>query len=114
MEDPARMPLKPSQHVRVFVSGIVIDYCMDDLAGWNLCLDGVEEADELLMAVALHVLAGDCAIEDVEGRKQRGGAVPLVIVGPFFIGKPGWVRSRAWIWLFSSMDRTMACAGGAI
>jgi hypothetical protein len=21
---------------------------------------------------------------------------------PFFIGRPGWVRSSAWIWLFSS------------
>ena len=37
MEDPARMPLKPSQHFRVFVGGIVIDNGMDDLAGWNLC-----------------------------------------------------------------------------
>ena len=37
VEDPARMPLKPSQHFRVFVGGIVIDNGMDDLAGWNLC-----------------------------------------------------------------------------
>jgi hypothetical protein len=29
---------------------------------------------------------------------------------PFFIGKPGWVRSSAWIWLFSSIDSTTACA----
>jgi hypothetical protein len=31
---------------------------------------------------------------------------------PFFIGKPGWVRSSVWIWLFSSLDRTTACSGG--
>ena len=31
---------------------------------------------------------------------------------PFFIGKPGWVRSSAWIWDFSSTDSTMACSGG--
>ena len=31
---------------------------------------------------------------------------------PFFIGKPGWVRSRACIWLFSSTDNTNACSGG--
>src|SRR6516162_8068845 len=30
----------------------------------------------------------------------------MVPARPFFIGRPGWVRSRAWIWLFSSMDRT--------
>ena len=32
------------------------------------------------MAVALHVLPGHGAVEDVEGGKQRGGTVPLVIV----------------------------------
>jgi hypothetical protein len=25
----------------------------------------------------------------------------IVVQRPFFSGKPGWVRSRAWIWLFS-------------
>src|ERR1017187_2905475 len=28
------------------------------------------------------------------------------------MGKPGWVRSNASIWLFSSTQRTMACCGG--
>ena len=41
----------------------------------------------------------------------------LVIVGPGpqrprFIGNPGWVRSSAWIWLFSSTDSTSARSGG--
>jgi len=30
----------------------------------------------------------------------------------FFIGSPGWVRSSAWIWLFSSTDSTNAFSGG--
>src|SRR5215467_10491169 len=32
---------------------------------------------------------------------------------PGLIGNPGWVRSSAWIWLFSSIDSTTACAGGS-
>ena len=44
-------------------------------------LDGVEEADELLMAVALHVAADDGAVEHVERGEQRRGAVALVVVG---------------------------------
>ena len=28
-------------------------------------------------------------------------------------GRPGWVRSSAWIWLFSSIDKTTAFAGGS-
>ena len=31
---------------------------------------------------------------------------------PFFIGSDGWVRSSAWIWLFSSMHNTTAFSGG--
>jgi hypothetical protein len=38
--------------------------------------------------------------------------VVLVPHRPFFMGKLGWVRSRAWIWLFSSTQRTTACSGG--
>jgi hypothetical protein len=29
----------------------------------------------------------------------------MVAEGPFFRGRPGWVRSSAWIWLFSSTLR---------
>jgi hypothetical protein len=59
------------------------------------------------------------ALKDIGGGEQRGRSVALVIMGlvparPGFIGKPGWVRSRAWIWLFSSTDRTMAWSGGSI
>ena len=86
---------------------------MDRFIGRDLALDSVEKADELLMSVALHAASDDLALKHIEGGKQGCGAVALVIVGivaqrPFFIGSPGWVRSRAWIWLFSSMLRTTA------
>src|SRR5262245_10867293 len=32
---------------------------------------------------------------------------------PGLIGSPGWLRSRVWIWLFSSIDNTTAWAGGS-
>ena len=54
---------------------------MNDLAGRHLALDGVEEADELLMPVALHAAADDGAVEHVQGGEQRGRAVALVVVG---------------------------------
>ena len=43
--------------------------------------DRLEEADELLMAVALHALADHGAVEHVERGEQGGGAVALVVVG---------------------------------
>ena len=50
---------------------------MDRLSLGNLRVDVVEEADELLMPMALHVAADDGAVEHVEGGEQRGGAVRL-------------------------------------
>src|SRR5438067_9211086 len=54
---------------------------MDAFAGRDLALDRVEEADELLMAVALHVAADHGAVEHVERGEQGGGAVALIVVG---------------------------------
>ena len=61
------------------------------------------------MAMALHVAADDCAVEHIECGEQRCRAVSLVVVGhgsgaTFLRGRPGWVRSSAWIWLFSSRE----------
>ena len=52
-----------------------------DFSDRYLRLDGIEEADELLVPVALHVTADDGAVEDVESSEQRGGAVTFVVVG---------------------------------
>ena len=49
MEDPARMPGEPSSDLRVLMGGVVVEDGVDDLASWHLVLDGIEEADELMM-----------------------------------------------------------------
>ncbi len=54
---------------------------MDGLSGWNLALDGDQETDEFLMAIALHVVADDRSVEDVHSCEQGGRPVPLVIMG---------------------------------
>ena len=54
---------------------------MDHLAGGHLALDAVQEADELLMAMALHILADDGAVQHVEGGEQGRGPVPFVVMG---------------------------------
>src|SRR5215813_10986202 len=118
MKDPARMARQPSEHLGVFVGGIVVEHCMDQLAGWHLTLDGIQETDECAVAVALHAAADHSSVEHAEGGEQGGGAMPFVIVGhgltaSGLIGKPGWLRSRAWIWLFSSSESTTAWAGGS-
>ena len=65
------------------------------------------------MTMARHACPDDPAVDHVQRREQSGGAVALVVVvhgagTPFFMGNPGWMRSSAWIWLFSSMHRISA------
>jgi hypothetical protein len=64
----------------VFVRGVVVEHRVDHLAGRDLALDGVEEADEFDVAVTLHAAADHRAVEHAERGEQGGGAVPLVIV----------------------------------
>ena len=81
MEDETGVGGEPGQHLRLLVDGVVVEDDVDDLAGRDLCLNGVEEADDLLMPVALHAAPEHGAIEDVEGGEQGGGAVALVVNG---------------------------------
>jgi hypothetical protein len=53
---------------------------MDRLSCRNLLLNGVKEANEFLMAMALHVAADHRAIEHVERREQRRRTVSLIVV----------------------------------
>jgi hypothetical protein len=44
-----------------------VDDGVDHFSRRDLLLDHIEEADELLVAMVLHIAADDGAIEDVEG-----------------------------------------------
>src|SRR5882762_9902274 len=68
------------RHLRMLVGRIIVDDGVDHFPHRDLLLDRVEEADELLVAMALHIAADDGAVEDVEGCEQRGGAVTFVVV----------------------------------
>jgi hypothetical protein len=80
MEGPARMSRQPLSDLRMLVGGVVVDHRLDQLAGRNVALDGIEETDELLVPVALHAAPDHAAVEHVEGGEQCRGAVALVIV----------------------------------
>ena len=77
MEDPAGVIGKPLFHLGVLMGGVVIGDGMDDPAGSDATLDGIEEFDELLVGVARHATAVHSAVENVERSEQGGGAVAL-------------------------------------
>ena len=74
------MTVEPGQNLWMFVSGVIVENGMDDLARRNLSFDGIEEADEFLMTVTLRVPPGHGAVENVEGGKERCCAMAFVIV----------------------------------
>ena len=81
MEGETLVAVELLAHLGVLVSGMVVEDYVDALTDGDLALDHVKEADELLMAVALHVAADHRALEHVGRREQRGGAATLVVAG---------------------------------
>jgi len=59
MECPARMTAQPFDPLGMLVSDVVVQDRVNGLAGRDLALDRIEEADELLMPVSLHAAADD-------------------------------------------------------
>src|SRR6516165_967628 len=65
----------------MLVGCVIVDDRMDLLTLGDLRVDLIEEADELLMPMALHIAADDGAVENVErGEQCRRRAVALVVV----------------------------------
>jgi len=80
VESKAFVPVQPLAHFGMLVGGVIVEDHMHDLAGLDLGLDGVQEADKLLMPVALHVAADHRAVEHIERGEQRRGSVSFVVV----------------------------------
>src|ERR1700730_18425354 len=63
------MSRQPSLHLGVLVGSVIVGDEVDDLAERCLGLDGVQETDELLMAVALHTAADQPCLRARRGRQ---------------------------------------------
>ena len=119
VERPARVARQPSPNGGMLVGGVVVDDRVDRLSGRNLALDGVEEADELLMPMALHVAADHGSVEHVHRREQGRRPIALVIVGhgsgATLLQRQTGLCSieRLDLALFIDAESTTACAGGS-
>lgn len=75
------MSCQPGADLRLLMGRVVVENDVDCLILRQLRLNHVEETDELLMPATLHVAADHRAVENIEGSKQGGGPVALVIMG---------------------------------
>ena len=75
---------QPESYLGVLVSGIVVDDEVDrEIVGHGL-VDAFEEAKKLLMAMAWFAFGEDRPGSDVEGGKERGGAMANVVMSDSF------------------------------
>src|SRR5208282_5482429 len=58
-----------------------VQHRVDRLLGRDLAFDGVEKADELHVAVALHAAPDDGSVEHAERREPGRRPMALVVVG---------------------------------
>jgi hypothetical protein len=55
VEGEAFVTIEPLPHLGIPMGGVIVEDDVDGFSRRHFGVDGVEEADELLMAVALHV-----------------------------------------------------------
>jgi len=72
--------LQPPRDRRMFVGTVVVDDGMDVEVGGRMGIELVQESPKFLMTMPRETRAQDGAFEDIERRKQRRGAVSLVVM----------------------------------
>ena len=75
-----RVLREPRLDRRMFMSAIVIENEMDVAPTRGLPINGVQEHNELGVGVARLTALDHMPFEDIQRGKERGGAVPLVIM----------------------------------
>ena len=86
--------------------------------GGDFALNRVEETNELLVAMALHVEADHSSVEDVNRGEQGGRSVPLVVMGhrsgaALLHRQPGLGAVEGLDLALFIDEQITACAGGS-
>src|SRR5215210_7988990 len=77
----AAIPSLPCLNLVMLMGGIVVADDVDLLVVRRVFANQVEKTDPLLVTVLVHAGSNDAAIRCIHGRKERCGAVALVVMG---------------------------------
>src|SRR5207244_10722655 len=80
----SRMTQQPPLDERCLVRSVVVEHEMDFKILGHVAVDGVEELSKLDASVTSMILCDDLSALDVEGGKDRRGALADVVVGVAF------------------------------
>ena len=81
MQVETRMAAQPAGHARVFVRAVVIDDKVQLQIRRGLPIHLRQKLQKLLVPMAGHAGSNHPSIEHAEGREQRGGAMPFIVMG---------------------------------
>src|SRR5215467_13635059 len=70
VKDPARVAGEPGFDLGMLVGGVIVENGVNQFAGRYGALDGVEEADEFLVSMALHAASMHDTVERIERSQQ--------------------------------------------
>ena len=93
VENKPLVAIEPSPDLWMLMGGVVVEDNVDGLVGRDLSVNNVQEANELLVPVALHIAPDNRPVEDVQGGEERRGSIAFVVVGhgaetPLLHGQP--------------------------
>ena len=119
MERSAGMIGKAFQNVGLLMGDAIVDDDVDGVAGWDGALDGADEADERLAAMAPHAAPDHRSVEDDDRGEQRRPAAAPAVAGlpPAFALRERKAERHAVGGLnlaFLSIAATTACFGGRL
>ena len=81
VEDKSLVAIEPSPDLWMLMDGVVVEDDVDGLVGRNLSVDHVQEANELLVPVALHIASDYRPVEHIQSGEECRCAVAFVVVG---------------------------------
>ena len=81
VENKPLVAIEPGPDLRMLMGGVVVEDDVDSLVRRDLSVDHVEEADELLVPVAMHIAPDNRPVEDVQSGEKRRGSIAFVVVG---------------------------------
>ena len=102
VENKPLVAIEPSPDLRMLMGGVVVEDDVDSLVRRDLSVDHVQEADELLVPVALHIAPDNRPVEDVQSGEKRRGSVTHGLVGDDYlpeVRQAGFRICLLWRWL---------------
>ena len=103
-----RMSFQLPFDLRSLVRGVIVQNQVDLQIGRNLRIYGLEELDPFLVPVPLRAMGQYFSLQIIQGRKQRQGSMPIVVMGAR--GNVSLAQGKSWLATFQGLTLALFVA----